>query len=99
MSWLWKVLLGVLFVGVTLLGLLAMMDNDTQVSLHFLEWKTPELSIYWWLLTAMLINALLGWTASAAASVRTRLAQRQTRRELTQSRDEVKRLRNVSFED
>lgn len=99
MNWVWKVLLGILFVVVALLGLLAMMDNDARVSLQFLEWRTPELSIYWWLLSAMLIGAVLGWTASAAASVRTRLAQRRTRRELAQSQDEVRRLRNVSFED
>ena len=78
----------------TMLGLLAMMDNDARVSLRFLEWRTPELSIFWWLLSALLIGAVLGWAASAGASVRTRLAQRRTRRELVQSQDEVRRLRN-----
>jgi uncharacterized integral membrane protein len=95
MSWLWKVLLAALFLGVALLGLLAMMDNDTQVSLRFLDWSTPALSIYWWLLAALLIGASLGWTASAAGSVRTRLAKRQMRRELARSRSEVERLRKV----
>ena len=95
MTWLWKALLAVLFVVVALLGVLATMDNDTEVALQFLDWTTPALSIYWWLLSATLLGAVLGWTVSATASVRTRLVQRRTRRELAQTQGEVERLRKV----
>ena len=48
-----KLTVAILFVGVLMLGALAMIDNQARVALHFLDWQTFELSIYWWLLMAV----------------------------------------------
>lgn len=68
------------FVVVVLLGALAMVDNQGRVALHFLEWQTMELSIYWWLFSALLVGFLLGWMLTALSALRRRAGARQDRR-------------------
>ncbi|NBC22210.1 MAG: DUF1049 domain-containing protein, partial [Gammaproteobacteria bacterium] len=33
--------------------------NQGQVALRFLSWETPELSVFWWLLVAFFLGALV----------------------------------------
>ena len=88
-----KLTVAILFVVVLMLGALAMIDNQAQVALHFLDWQTFQLSIYWWLLMALASGFLLGWVFASLGSLRRRVGMRQTRRQLAVSQQEVERLR------
>ncbi len=68
-----RLAVAILFVGVLLLGALAMIDNQARVALHFLDWQTFELSIYWWLLTALASGFLAGWVFASVGSLRRRV--------------------------
>ena len=67
-----RLMVAVLFVGILLLGALAMIDNQQRVALRFLEWHTMELSFYWWLFLALFVGFVLGWTLAAFSSLRRR---------------------------
>ena len=91
-----KLTIAILFVAVLLLGALAMIDNQARVALHFLDWQTFQLSIYWWLLIALASGIFMGWIFASLGSLRRRVGMRQTRRELAVSQQEVQRLRDSS---
>ena len=74
-----RLMIAVVFVAVLLLGALAMIDNQERVALQFLDWRTRELSIYWWLFVALSIGFLLGWALTSVANLRRRAAARQAR--------------------
>ena len=76
---LFRLFVAILFVAVIMLGALAMIDNQDRVALKFLEWQTPELSIYWWLFLALALGFLLGWSLAGVANLRRRAMVRQTR--------------------
>ena len=41
----------------------ALAVNQQQVALSFVRWQTPfTLSIFWWLLMALLLGIFLGWS-------------------------------------
>lgn len=88
------VALAVLIFGFALLAV-----NQRQVSLEFLAWRTPEVSVFWWLLLAFLLGALASAIGFGLASMRMRMRQRALHRELDASRREIEKLRNLTFQD
>ena len=88
-----RLIVAILFVAVLMLGALAMIDNQARVALHFLDWQTFQLSIYWWLLITLASGFLMGWSFASLASLRRRVGMRQTQRQLAVSQQEVQRLR------
>jgi uncharacterized membrane protein YciS (DUF1049 family) len=79
--------IALLFVLAVLLGVLAFVDNSSAVALEFLEWKTPTLSLYWWLLGTLVIGITIGWLGASVTVVRAKVAERRATRELTRVRD------------
>ncbi|HEX7034731.1 MAG TPA: LapA family protein [Pseudomonadales bacterium] len=73
--------------------------NQTQVALRFLEWQTPEVSVFWWLLLAFLLGVIVAALGFGLASLRMRLRQRALNKELDASRRELERLRNLTLQD
>lgn len=73
--------------------------NQRQVSLEFLAWHTPEVSVFWWLLLAFLVGALVSAIGCSLASMRLRMRQRALNKELDASRRELEKLRNLTFQD
>lgn len=71
-----RLITGVLFVAVLVLGALGMVDNQAQIALHFLQWRTVELSIYWWLFSALVLGFVLGWALAALSALRRRTSPR-----------------------
>lgn len=71
-----KLLVVLVFIAVLLLAALAMIDNQQSVALKFLDWQTFELSIYWWLLTALAVGFVLGWLLAGIAGLRRRAGAR-----------------------
>jgi len=73
--------------------------NQTQVALRFLDWQTPEVSVFWWLLLAFLLGLVVAALGFGLASLRMRLRQRALNKELDASRRELERLRNLTLQD
>lgn len=71
-----KLTVAILFVAVLMLGALAMIDNQARIALHFLDWQTFQLSIYWWLLIALASGCLMGWIFASLGSLRRRVRRR-----------------------
>lgn len=73
--------------------------NQTQVALHFLSWKTSEVSVFWWLLSAFLLGVVVSSVAFALTSLRLRLRQRSLGKELEASSKELRKLRTLTLQD
>lgn len=73
--------------------------NQAQVALRFLDWQTPEVSVFWWLLLAFLLGLVVAALGFGLASLRMRLRQRALNKELDASRRELERLRNLTLQD
>jgi uncharacterized integral membrane protein len=84
------------FILVAVIGILAIIDNRGRVALHFLEWTTPELSIYWWLVGAFACGVAVGWLGAGVQVLRARAGSRQLRRDLGRSHAELMRTKSVS---
>jgi hypothetical protein len=56
-----------------------------------LNWQTPTLSIYWWLVASLAFGIVLGWLASLRTKLQLRLQARQLKKELEQYRSAAQR--------
>jgi uncharacterized membrane protein YciS (DUF1049 family) len=83
------------FALVVAVGILAVVDNRGLVALHFLDWATPELSIYWWIVGAFAMGVVIGWLGAGVQVLRVRASSRQLRRDLSRSQAELTRAKNV----
>src|SRR5262245_45193924 len=86
------------FILIALIGVLAIIDNRGRVALHFLEWATPELSIYWWLVGAFACGVAVGWLGAGVQVLRARAGSRQLRRDLSRSQTELLRAKSTTTE-
>jgi lipopolysaccharide assembly protein A len=73
--------------------------NQSQVTLRFLVWQTPEVSVFWWLLLAFLLGATISALGFGLGSLRLRMRQRALNKELDASKRELEKLRNLTFQD
>ena len=96
---LWLIVLVVLFLGAAVISAVAFIDNETAVSLRFLQWQTPVISIYWWLLLSLFVGFLLGNLVSYTGSFKIRLSERKARRELVNTEQELQRLKDLSLRE
>jgi len=96
MRWLWRLALILTFVLAALISAVAFMDNADAVSLRFMDWQTPLVSIYWWLLLALTTGFISGSVILYAASVKLRVSERKFRRELATKQQELQRLKGLS---
>ena len=81
-------------IGFTLavvIGVLAVVDNRNHVALHFLGWATPEISVYWWLVSAFALGVIVGWISAGVRVVRAVAGNRRLRRDLDRSQSELER--------
>ena len=97
MAWLLKLLLAVLAVLVFLLAALAV--NQQEITLQFLRWQTPTLSVFWWLLGAFGGGLLLGLLGITVVSTRQRLKNRSLAKRLAQAEDELHQVRNMTLQE
>jgi uncharacterized integral membrane protein len=81
---------------VALIAVLAVVDNRDRVALHFLDWSTPELSIYWWLVGAFALGVTVGWLGAGVQILRARAGTRQLKRELGRSQADAQRDRHAA---
>lgn len=73
-----------LIVAICLVGLSALLlaDNATPVSLRLLNYETPPVPVFWWLLTALIVGFLAGAAQCIGGHFRRNAVERKLRREL-----------------
>ncbi|MDE0442458.1 MAG: LapA family protein, partial [Gammaproteobacteria bacterium] len=79
-----NVALAILLLVVVTVAVILGLDNQTPISVHFLDRASPEWPAFWWLCAAFGAGLLLGVTLCAASLVRSRFNQRLLRRSLQQ---------------
>jgi uncharacterized membrane protein YciS (DUF1049 family) len=94
MSWLSRLLWGALALAAFLFAALAV--NQSPVSLRFMIWETPEVSVFWWLLLAFAAGLAVGLAGASLVSVRARFRQRALSRKLATSEKAVRQLQDPS---
>ena len=87
-------LVSVVVVGLVLLGIVLGIDNHTPVTLRFLNKESPELAVFWWLYTAFLIGALVGFVMCSLSFVRGKLHERRLKSTLARRDRELSALRD-----
>lgn len=71
-KWLFRLLVVFVFVA----ALLAASDNSTEVPLSFLDYKTPDWPISWWMLSAFVIGVLFGTLLNTWSNTKLRMNAR-----------------------
>lgn len=82
-----------------LILLAALAVNQQEISLRFLTWQTPEISVFWWLFCAFAGGLLLGLLGTTLVSVRLRLKNRNLTKRLGQTEGELDQLRNTTLRE
>lgn len=80
MNRIWRLLTALLAIALFLFAVIAV--NQEQVSVRFLTWRSPEWSLYWWLLSAFLVGVAIGAAALLPSRAKGALRIRQLRKAL-----------------
>ena len=91
MTWLRRAL--AVFAALVLFLLAVVAVNQEQIALRFLAWQSPALSVFWWLLIALLLGVALGLAGGVGISARRSMHNRRLRKELQAAESEMTRLR------
>ena len=73
-----------LFAGICLVAISALLlaDNATPVSLKLLNYETPPVPVFWWLLAALVVGFAGGAAQCIGGHFRRNAVERKLRREL-----------------
>ena len=97
MAWIVRLIWALLALMAFFLAALAV--NQQPLSLHFLNWQTPTVSVFWWLLAAFAAGLLLGLLGITVVSARHRLRERGLNKRLHQAQTELQRVRNATLHE
>lgn len=86
--------LAILLVVVLVFGMLAV--NQEVVSLRLLDWQTPEISVFFWLLAAFALGLSAGVVGMMLSGVRHRLECRRLRKQIDGRDKELAALKSVA---
>ena len=75
MARIWRLLVGLGAAALFLFALIAV--NQEAVAVRFLVWRTPEWSLFWWLLIAFSAGVGVGALASLPSRIKGALRQRR----------------------
>lgn len=78
-----RLLLGLAALALFLLAIVAV--NQERVSVRFLAWRTPEWSLFWWLLIAFSAGVVCGVLALLPARAKGALQARRLRKQVRQA--------------
>ena len=81
----WRPLVALAATALFLFAVVAV--NQEQVSIRFLTWRSPEWSLYWWLLIAFLAGAAVGAAALLPGRAKGALHIRRLRKALDEAKD------------
>lgn len=77
----------------------ALAVNQEHITLEFLLWQTPQLSVFWWLLAAFALGLLLGLLGITVSSTRLGFKVRSLSKRLEESESELRRVRNMTLHE
>lgn len=97
MSWLARLFWATLAIALFFLAALAV--NQEPVVLHFLNWQTPSLSVFWWLLAAFALGLLLGLFGITVWTTKLSLKNRKLARQLGNAERELHKVRSLTLRD
>ena len=97
MSWLGKLFWAVLALLVFLFAALAV--NQDQIALQFVTWRTPQWSVFWWLLLAFSLGLLVGLIGLLWSTARLSLRNRRLSKRLASAEQELGKLRDLGVAD
>ncbi len=86
--------LAILMVVVLLFGMLAV--NQEAVALRLLDWETPQISVFFWLLAAFCLGLSAGVVGITLSGVRHRLECRKLRKQLAGKDKELAALKSAA---
>lgn len=93
MNWISRLFWLLLLVAAFILALLSV--NQQQVALKLLDWQTPELSVFWWLLIALVSGLSLGLIPVLVNSAKHVLVVRRLNKEMKAKVKEIDQLREM----
>ena len=79
--------------------LAALAVNQEPVALRFLNWETPEWSVFWWLLAAFGAGLLLGLLGITVLTTRLSLRNRRLSKQLGNAEQELRKVRNLALHE
>ncbi len=91
MAWLIRLFWAALALLVFFFAALAV--NQGHIALEFLIWRTPEISVFWWLLVAFALGLLIGITGLTLISMKQGLRNRRLTKQLGERDQELQKLR------
>lgn len=83
----WRILAALIAIALFLFAVIAV--NQEQVSIRFLTWRSPEWSLYWWLLIAFLAGAVVGAAALLPGRAKGALHIRRLRKALNEAEQQA----------
>lgn len=84
-KWLFRLVVLVVF----LVALIAATDNSQEVALGFLDWRTPEWPLSWWVLTAFVLGVLFGMVVNFLTNAKLRMQARRANRAVAKTAKEL----------
>lgn len=64
--------------------------NQSEVALKFLVWETPQISLFWWLLSAFVLGFVLASIGYSVVSLRIRMQNRALNKRLNRMQQEAR---------
>lgn len=86
-----KLVLILLVVLLLLVALVFSLNNRTAVSIDFLTYQTPEMSLAVWLIGALAVGALIGMTVGSLASFRAGRSRKNLEKKLERTQKALER--------
>ncbi len=83
MNRVWRTLAALAAIALFLFAVIAV--NQEQVSIRFLTWRSPEWSLYWWLLIAFMAGVAVGAAAVLPGRAKGALRARRLRKALDEA--------------
>mgnify|MGYP003125922642 CR=1 FL=1 len=91
-----KLVLILLVIVLLLIALVFSLNNRTSVSIDFLTYQTPEMSLAIWLIGALAIGVIIGLTVRSLASFRAGRSRRHLEKKLQQTQKALEQQRGVN---
>ena len=97
MSWLGKLFWALLAILTFVFAALAV--NQETIALQLVTWRTPELSVFWWLLLAFVSGLAVGMVGIAWSTTRLSLKNRGLNKRLSKAEKELDKLQQAELSD
>lgn len=93
-GWLRKTLIVLVALFVILVGLVFSLNNQVQVSLNFVFFRTPALGVAFWIILSFVAGGLLGILFTSLIAVRQSMNRRRLQRQLGRTEKALERQRS-----